>query len=69
MLGANVALKTDSADKLYKPASCIAYRVKEANPKYPYTMGKLCWSKSIDDNGKIEWEITVNTLNFEFRTE
>lgn len=56
MLGANVALKTDSADKLYRPVSCIVYRVEEANPKYPYTVGKLCWSKSIDEDGKIEWE-------------
>jgi hypothetical protein len=57
MLGANVALKTDSADRLYGPVGCIVYRVEEANPKYPYNVGKLCWSKSIDDDGKIEWEI------------
>jgi hypothetical protein len=57
MLGANVALKTDSADKLYKAVSCLVYRVEEAHPKYPYTVGKLCSSKSIDKDGNIEWEI------------
>jgi len=57
MLGANVALKTESADKLYKPVSCIVHRVTEAHPKYPYAVGKLCWSTSIDNDGNIEWEI------------
>lgn len=57
LLGANVALKTDSADKLYRPVSCVAYRIEEANPKYLYTVGKLCWSNSIHDDGSIEWEI------------
>lgn len=57
MLGANIALKTESADKLYKAVSCLVYRVEEAHPKYPYTVGKLCWSKSIDNDGNIEWEI------------
>lgn len=56
MLGANVALKTDSADKLYLPTSCMTYRVEKANPKYPYTVGTLCWSSSIQ-NGKIDWHI------------
>lgn len=57
LLGANVALKTDSADRLYRPVSCVAYRVEEANPKYPYTVGKLCWSNVIHDDGSIEWEM------------
>ena len=57
LLGANVALETNAADKLYRPVSCVVYRVEEANPKYPYTVSKLGWSKSIDDKGKIEWEI------------
>jgi len=62
MLGANVALKTDSADKPYKPVNCVVYRVEQAHPKYPYTVGKLCWSKSIDDDGNIAWEVPEGKL-------
>ncbi len=57
MLGANVALKTHSANELYRAVSCVVYRVEEAHPKYPYTVGKHCWSSSIDTGGNIEWEI------------
>lgn len=56
-LGVNVALRTESADRLYRAANCVVYRVVEAHEKYPYTVGKLCWSKSIEADGRIKWEI------------
>lgn len=55
--GVNVALKTESADRLYHPVSCVVYRVVEAQERFPFTVGKLCWSKSIETDGRIEWEI------------
>ena len=55
--GVNVALKTESTDRLYHPVSCVVYRVVEAHERFPFTVGKLCWSKSISADGRIEWEI------------
>lgn len=49
---------------------CIAlrlvfvYRVAEAQEKFPYTVGKLCWSKSIEADGRIEWEIPEGTMKY-----
>ena len=51
---------------------CIAlrlvfvYRVAEAQEKFPYTVGKLCWSKSIEADGRIEWEEHVSNRFIRF---
>jgi hypothetical protein len=60
--GVNVALKTESADRLYGPVGCVAYRILEAHERFPYTVGKLCWSKSITPDGQINWEIPKSQL-------
>lgn len=61
-LGVNVALKIQSADRLYRPVGCIAYRILEAHERFPYVVGKLCWSKSITSDGRINWEIPDSQL-------
>lgn len=54
-LGANVALRTDSADRLYKPVAVIVYRVEEKRDDTHYTVDKLNWSTSIEEDGTINW--------------
>ena len=54
-LGANVALRTDSADRLYKPVAATVYRVEEKRDETHYTVGKLKWSTSIEEDGTINW--------------
>jgi hypothetical protein len=56
-LGANVALRTASADRLYKPVAATVYRVEEKKDDTHYRIGKLMWSTSIDANGRINWNI------------
>ena len=55
--GVNVALKTESADRLYRPVSCIVYKVIAAHDKFPFTVGELCRSKSIQAGGVIVWDV------------
>lgn len=55
--GANVALRAEAADQLYRPTSCTAYQVVAVHDRLHYTLGKVCWSKSIDATRHIEWEI------------
>lgn len=54
-VGANVALKTESADRLYRPVSCTLYRVEEKKDDTHYTVGKLKWSTSIEADGTVNW--------------
>lgn len=54
-LGANVALRTDSADQLYKPVAATVYQVEEKRDETHYTVGKLKWSTSIEEDGTINW--------------
>jgi len=55
--GANVALTTESADRLYRPVSCEVNRVEKAHDRLHYTLGTLCWSESIQADGTIKWHI------------
>jgi hypothetical protein len=55
-LGANVALKTESADRLYRPVACTLYCVEGKQDDTHYTIGKLMWSTSIEEDGTINWE-------------
>jgi hypothetical protein len=55
--GANVALTTESADRLYRPISCEVNRVEKVHDRLHYTLGTLCWSECIGADGTIEWHI------------
>lgn len=54
-LGANFALRTDAADRLYKPVACTVYRVEDRKDATHYTVGELIKSKSIHPDGRINW--------------
>jgi hypothetical protein len=54
-LGANVSLRTESADRLYRPVAATIYRVEEKKDDTHYTVGKLKWSTSIEADGTINW--------------
>jgi hypothetical protein len=56
-LGANVAFTTTAADKLYKPVFVTLCRVEAKADDTHYTVGILKQSKSIAEDGTIEWEI------------
>ena len=55
-LGVNLALKTTVADILYKPESCVVYRVTEKRDKNHYEVGTLLQSTSIAFDGTITWD-------------
>jgi hypothetical protein len=54
-LGANVALRTESADRLYRPVAATVYRVEEKRDDTHYTLVRLKWSTSIEADGTINW--------------
>jgi len=68
-LGANVALKTESSDDLFRPVACTLYRVEDfEEDELHYTIGKLMWSSSIEEDGTINWareepEMNLSTKN------
>ena len=53
--GANVALRIEAADRLYRPVGCILYRVEKRENSTHYTVGELMRSKSIEPDGTINW--------------
>lgn len=57
-LGANTAIRKESADRLYRPARCTAYRVQERSSDTHYQVGELMKSSSIETDGTINWVVT-----------
>jgi hypothetical protein len=54
--GVNVALKTEAADRLYKPISCKVCRVEEVKDIAYYVLGELISSESVAGDGTINWK-------------
>ena len=54
--GVNVALKTEAADRLYKPVSCKVCRVEEVKDSTHYVLGGFTSSESIAEDGTINWQ-------------
>ena len=56
-LGVNIALRTQAADSLCRPAACTVYRVQELSGNH-YVLGELMKSEFIEHGGTIGWQIT-----------
>lgn len=57
-LGVNTAIRTESAESLYRPVRCIVYRVQEHGSRAHYRVGELMKSRSIEPDGTIDWVVT-----------
>jgi hypothetical protein len=54
-MGANIGLRCEAADQLYKPVSCKVCIIEQVKDIAHYDMGEIQTSKSIETDGTINW--------------